>query len=872
MPAPSTALRSLTRPRAPARPDHVERVRTAIAEIRDLVPPVWPLADYVAVNPFQGLAHLRFLDARRLLREVRDCEMLPGADRLLERFVRGDIFAADVEKAFVQCREEYPECYSDLSPHDLTLALHRAARGRPEAERRYFTVAEAVDRRLGGSWTSHIVTDVSRQCAMHYDLGQAAWPSPWKHLPLYEAWREAARVSRRMDMLGLTGFRRFVAGLPTDPEQAVASMLAQLAVPEQHWRKFMLAELFSIAGWASYLRYRLWQATTADAGSLDEHLVGLLAMRLAYDVALAETSSDVLGRPGALHPIDDVAGEEPHGTGVLARYLFQVAAEIAYRRGLCRPLVERPAADAVTAAPASRKSLQMVFCIDVRSEVFRRHLEAAAPDVETFGFAGFFGMALEHVGLGDSRGPAQCPVLLAPTMRAHDEVAGDADTRRRASTASRVHRLRRSVWKAFQTSATSCFSFVESLGAAYLPALVRDGWQLSARGGTAPAGVRPALRQAGPDAVPLEKRIDLATGMLRNLGLVADFARVVAICGHAAEVTNNPYRAGLDCGACGGHSGEPNARIAAALLNDPAVRAGVSLRGIEIPDDTLFVAAVHCTTTDEIRLPDAADHPASHAADLGRIRGWLGEATAATRLERAADLVGAPGPNASAQAIAADILRRSRDWSEVRPEWGLANNAAFIVAPRVRTAGLDLGGRTFLHSYDHTRDPELRVLELIITAPMVVTNWINLQYFASAVDNRAFGAGNKLIHNVTGQLGVLLGNGGDLMTGLPWQSVAGGTAMRHEPLRLTVVIEAPRAAVATILDRHPMVARLVGNGWLTLLVHDADGFARWSGHHGWLAERPWALVAAHDTSPPTGGRPPRIETTLRPPAGRPGDA
>ena len=495
----------------------------------------------------------------------------------------------------------------------------------------------------------------------------------------------------------------------------------------------------------------------------------------------------------------------------------------------------------------------MIFCIDVRSEVIRRHLEATGPDVETFGFAGFFGMPLEFVSLGDSHGKAQCPVLLAPGFRAHEEPAAlDDRGRHRAIRSRRGLRLGRKAWKAFQSSATSCFSFVEALGLAYLPKLIGDAWSLTppvapavADGVPAAArgSLRPTLAAHGPDAVPLERRADLAAGMLRNLGLVDGFARVVAICGHASEVVNNPYRAGLDCGACGGHSGEPNARIAAALLNDPDVRVELATRGIVVPSDTLFVAAVHCTTTDEIRFPEAASIPASHADDYAAIRRRLEQATAATRAERAPRLVGGPPQPASQGDLVSDILRRSRDWAEVRPEWGLANNAAFIVAPRSRTVGLDLGGRTFLHSYEHANDPDLKVLELIMTAPMVVTSWINLQYYASAVDNRSFGSGNKLIHNVTGQLGVLLGNGGDLMTGLPWQSVSDGVTLRHEPLRLSVLIEAPRTSVETILRRHPAIGHLVGNGWLTLIAREDDAFFRWSGSDGWRWERPWAPVA-----------------------------
>jgi hypothetical protein len=54
------------------------------------------------------------------------------------------------------------------------------------------------------------------------------------------------------------------------------------------------------------------------------------------------------------------------------------------------------------------------------------------------------------------------------------------------------------------------------------------------------------------------------------------------------------------------------------------------------------------------------------------------------------------------------------------------------------------------------------VLELIMTAPVVVASWISLQYYGSSVAPEAFGGGNKLIHNVVGGIGVVEGNGGSL--------------------------------------------------------------------------------------------------------------
>lgn len=808
-----------------------------LAEIEAIVPPLWPLKDYVAVNPFLGLSEYKLLTARQMLREVRDCELLPDGNYFGAQIQAGAIRSDDIERALQQCVGEYPELYAGWKTEQFASLFATGDLAKENTERRFFAISEFIDRRQQTTWTSHIVNDITRHCSGHYDEGQAAWPNPWKHLPLYEAWREAALLSWRMDYLGIKGFHDLVGQLPDSPAQAIAWLLRELNVPNSQWRGFLLCELFSVAGWASYIGYRVREAEMA--GRRDEDLIGLLAIRLAYDVALSRSQArrgvvdqeQLVADAISLDTNAKVQLEPP--TEVLARYVLQVAAEAAHKRELLGQLLSRRP----SRQPATRKLAQMVFCIDVRSEVMRRHLESLSGKIETFGFAGFFGMAIEYVPLGESSGAAQCPVLLRPGFHVQESVSGAGDAAREAAIVSRrERRIGRKVWKSFQTSAVSCFSFVESLGLFYFGKLLADSLQLTRpvasgerdglpRNDAATLG--PDLHGHGKHELSLKKKTDLAEGMLRNLGLMDGFARIVAICGHAAEVVNNPYKAGLDCGACGGHSGEPNARVAAAVLNDQQVQTELKARGIHIPADTWFVPAVHNTTTDEIRLLDTNNLPATHAAEFAQLQQWINEAGSLCRTERSQRLSG---------KTAEDIFRRSRDWSEVRPEWGLAGNAAFIVAPRSRTVGLDLGGRTFMHSYDQQQDPELKVLELIMTAPMIVTSWINLQYYASAVDNRSFGSGNKVIHNVVGQLGVLLGNGGDLMTGLPWQSVHDGVRFQHEPLRLLVVIEASRDAVQQILDKHALVRDLCSNGWLSLVVLEDEKCYRWSCAGLWEVE------------------------------------
>jgi hypothetical protein len=491
-----------------------------------------------------------------------------------------------------------------------------------------------------------------------------------------------------------------------------------------------------------------------------------------------------------------------------------------------------------------RKAVQAAFCIDVRSEVFRRALETVSDDVETIGFAGFFGFPIEYVRLGDTHGGAQCPALLTPQFVISESVKGASpheldDVRQKRSMRQRVAKA----WRMFKFGAASCFGFVGPVGLVYIQHLLRDtfGWGRPVALPSAFGLNRETYTRLAPDldaasaritGFPPEERVNVAEGVLKAMSLTEGFARLVVLAGHGSTTVNNPYASGLDCGACGGHSGEANARVAAAVLNDPHVREGLAQRGIRIPADTCFVAALHDTTTDTVSLFDKDSLPASHSDDIVRFEAALEEAGRLARIDRAPLL-----HVEQADSIDKAIMRRSTDWSQVRPEWGLAGCAAFIVAPRERTAHVNLQGRSFLHSYDWQQDESFNVLELIMTAPMIVASWINLQYYGSTVDNEVFGSGNKVLHNVVSAMGVLEGNGGDLRVGLPWQSIHDGERYIHEPLRLTVIIEAPLDAMTDIIARHEQVRELVDNGWLYLFAMDEGGRVshRYAGDLTWEA-------------------------------------
>lgn len=802
------------------------------------IPPLWSLRNFVAVNPFVGLTGRHFTEAARLLQRVGHGDILMPADFYLEQIAAGRILEPDFQAALTVVLQTVPVAagrhlgFADFARFKQTLADVRP----PAAPVRVWTFAEFLDTRTESGWAAFVVEEISKWCSAYYDQGQSSWRMPWRHLGLFAAWQAAAKLDANPELMGLAGFREFVAGLTDNPREFIGRALRELAVPAAAQADFLHRQLLSLPGWSSYVQVCVRQNTMA--GRSDDSLMQFLAIRLAYDLVLREQrAADTSLLAGwQAHQARVMTTANDASPELLARYVAQQAWECARQREWLAQLK----ANSRPPGPPAPRSLQAIFCIDVRSEPYRRALEAQSDEIETIGFAGFFGMAFELFKFGETTGNEQLPVLLTPKLKLRETLApASLAEESRLLGKLQFRRATRRAWNSFRTSAISCFSFVETAGFGYGVKLAAQSLALNPAeaGFSVPEGRRQFTPQIDREAagaerqwpemetgITLTEQISLAAGALKNMGLTTGFAQVVLFCGHGSATTNNPYGSGLDCGACGGHAGDANARVAAAILNRPIVRAALQQQGIVIPAETVFVAGLHNTTTDEVIV--YADGPLSprQAAELARVKTWLAAASRQARQERAGALGLAGVP---AAALDETIFKRTRDWSQVRPEWGLAGNAAFIAAPRERTQGLNLGGRVFLHNYDASRDPANSTLELILAAPMVVASWINLQYYGSTVNNRLFGSGNKVLHNVVGTFGVWQGNGGDLQPGLPLQSLHDGSKWMHEPLRLSVFIAAEPAAIESVLARQPGVRELLQNGWVHLFAMDNTGQRFW---------------------------------------------
>ncbi|MCU0947756.1 MAG: DUF2309 domain-containing protein [Porphyrobacter sp.] len=770
------------------------------------IPPVWPLASSVAVNPYFGQSTLDLANTAALLARVSAARTLMPRAWFAANIADGTIRDEDLTAALAACA-------SPLAPHTIE-ALKLAATIERPAHQPLPTIADLAAEVSGIDWPALIAERFGHWAAGWCDEGQALWAAP-KGRNAFRAWQAAAQHDLTCEIAGLTGFGAFVADAPDSAIEAMARNVARLELAPAALPTYFHSLLITLGGWAQYARYLQWQAELA--GGEDSAPADFLCIRLMWEAALyAQYEPLIAGRwrmVAAGHASPNAANADD-----VVDMILQEAAERAAQRALASSFKDggKPASASASATPGS-PLVQAAFCIDVRSEVFRRALESLDTRVQTLGFAGFFGIGASHRRFASDVAEHRLPVLLNASVTSTAATPDNAAKDRAARYLARAKRA----WGRFKLAAVSSFAFVEATGPVYVGKLLKDTFGLK----------RPALpHDPAPvlePALDLEARIGAARAVLGAMSLTRDFAPLVLLVGHGANVVNNPHASGLHCGACGGYSGEVNARLLASLLNDAEVRAGLAKAGVVIPEGTLFLGALHDTTADDV-LIYAEDHPSpAHADVLAQTRTWMASAGVLARSERALRL-----PRA---ASGSDIARRSRDWAEVRPEWALAGCKAFIAAPRSRTGAADLGGRAFLHDYVWQQDEGFGVLELIMTAPVVVASWISLQYYGSSVDPQVWGGGNKLIHNVVGGIGVVEGNGGTLRAGLPWQSVHDGSALVHEPLRLTVCIEAPVEAMTDILARHDGVRALFDNRWLHLIALDDNGQMahRYSGDLTW---------------------------------------
>jgi len=640
---------------------------------------------------------------------------------------------------------------------------------------------------------------------VYLDEGQSVLSMPYKHKGFIEAMLKLIRHDNIVHNRNKESIS-WLSSLSKNPKTIIIEALFKLRVQIKDQNLFMLLMLTTLPGWASYVQYLdFWlkkQGLTSVCNITREEY---LAFRLLLTSLLWPNASELVAW------YQDAAKNVDISKKIRAIHFNE---ELYQRELLANIICAKQKIGTLSSWP--KVSAQLVFCIDVRSEPLRHHLESVG-SYDTYGFAGFFGIPMTVTNAITAESHAACPVLVEPR---HEVVEFPKGAIGLCRTGYATQSYAVSLYHSLKYALATPFMLVEYLGFLFAIKMVLQNFMPVTL-----SKIKKFYRShlaldycSEPDIqhIPFEEQVHYASSILQTIGLTKCFSEIVVLCGHGGQTENNAFETSLDCGACGGYHGSANARVLAKILNDKAIRDALGYHGLEIPDSTIFIAALHNTTTDEV-LFLGDDIPISHQNTFELLKQDLEKARRLNIRQREEY----NGKAISEKAALKKHLRRAHDWSEPRPEWGLANNAAMIIGPRYLTRGIDLNGRCFLHSYDWEEDLDQKLLKVILTAPLIVAQWINAQYLFSTMNNVSYGAGSKVTKNVTGKLGVMQGNASDLMTGLPLQSVNVCDAESyHQVLRLTAFVYAPRSWVLSIIKKDKGLRKLLLNGWLHLMVLD----------------------------------------------------
>ncbi len=555
-------------------------IHDSIDDAAETVGSVWPIHSFVTANPLSGFEDQPFTEAVAQASELLGGRGYPSPETFRQALERGQI-DRDVLEA------ELADAGYEADPETALSRMETAAEtdtDEPET---------AVDR------VDHVLT---KWLSAFLDEGRAHWALPDRDLGFYGVFRNVATYDGQIPDRGV------VADLPATPTETIETVLEDY--PEEQWSAIFETQLAALPGWTGFIKQRAadeseWQSRYPIT------VAGYLAARLAL---LDAVDAD-------LAP-DDTATDGPTAADELAA-AFLSAWEGTYREDL----VDAVSAESETRAeaePSGRPDAQLVFCIDTRSEVLRRHLEDTG-DYETHGYAGFFGVPMEYGGYDAEVSVEACP----PILDAHHTITEeptDPETRADHDHLAGIREAAAEIVETIEANAATAYGFVESAGSGYglalasrtlVPGRVHDVFDSVDE--TIPDDhdfCSPSV-----DTLTLEEKVGYAETAFDLMGW-DHFARLVVFTGHASETANNPFDSSLDCGACAGNPGGPSARVLAKICNADAVRAELRERGFDVPEDTVFLAGEHNTTTDEVEVYDGAV-PESHADDLAALRADL---------------------------------------------------------------------------------------------------------------------------------------------------------------------------------------------------------------------------------------------------------
>lgn len=792
-----------------------------LAKVKSYIPVYWPLQSFIATNPLFGLVDKPF---DKCISDIGRYVQINGAlpiDKYHNYYANGKISLNSLRQATkdflldnnIFNEEAHDKLLNLLINRNNQIALEELFKNTPKHQS--FLISDFVesDSNYLDSKKNHV--RVGHFIADFLDLGQAKWQMPVNTSNIYNAWLEYCSIEDKY-------IKNAVKDLPVDSFDAISFLITKLEIPDKFLEQYLIAIVFRILGWFSLVN---WLEDRPDNPYINKSakVSDILAIWLSLEYALSLEFNYKFNSEHFIAKVDSnleidifkkyLSEEEPL-YNVLNLYainlIWQSALEKNYQFDTLNQIkLSNNSYSKINTTPPQS---QLVLCIDTRSEGLRRKLEGLG-NHETFGFAGFFGIGFSLYDENTDSCSFQCPAIVKPDIKLINKISNQTFTNK---IRSGVYKSLNKVKEAF-LSPLVLFDMIGLYFALGLilktlfPTVANKYLNNKQNNIYSDESLDVFAPTNGFTKISLAEK---ASFVLNAIGLVDNFAPFVIIAGHIAESENNPFHSSLDCGACGGNGGIPNAIAFCQGLNDTEVRDILRDKyNISIPPTTFFVSACHNTTLDKFTYYNLSAMNDLQSNLFTTTKNDINLACELLREERLLALYGDKNVN-----------NRKSNWAELIPEMALANNAAIIIGPRQITKNINLDRRTFLHSYNPDLDPNGDILSFIFNAPVLVAHWINSQYYFSTTDKDIYGAGNKAIHNLIGQFGVMEGNFSDYKIGLPEQSIFYRNQLMHEPLRLTVFVYADKKMVNKIINESQLLRNLFNGRWIHLEILDPNEF------------------------------------------------
>ncbi|MBI1769831.1 MAG: DUF2309 domain-containing protein [Bacteroidetes bacterium] len=777
-----------------------------IHQLKHYLPEQSALKDFIHQNTLQAYQKMKFHKAIRHASQMFGHSVSLKIEEFRTLYKQGKI-REDILERIVKERkgEELAELWKEK-------ALHR----------KYLPVPSPRIGVLRSNWKRHYRIDMDslvhpilfRILCSYLDQGISIWSFPVKGLEFLDSLRE-------MEKNSLASFfrKKKARKILLEGDCTINGLLKMLVGDESLYKQYLFDQQFAHQGWSGMVSIvESNPQTLLDTKKIS--MRDLIVFELLLEIDAMDYHFGSNWTPLADHiekKPEDLFAEVKETEVREVISIWQEAFEWSYYDQVLAGI--RWAPKVTNHQSSASKTFQAFFCIDDREDSFRRYLEKADPQCETFATPGFFSVEFFYQPEDGKFYTKVCPAPVNPKY-----LIKEMDKKGKRGQDAHFSKHATSFYSGFIFSQVLGFWSALKLAINIFRPSISPATALSFQHHDKFSQL--TIENKNPDdkenglqiGFTVSEMAQRLEGLLMSTGLVKDFAPIVYLIGHGSSSVNNPHYAAYDCGACSGRPGSVNARVACFMANHLEVRKILASKGIVIPSSTQFVGGLHDTTRDEIMFFDEHSLTPANRELHHRNEKLFHSALDNNSKERSRRFVLLDSKLSPAK-VHDEVKKRSVSLFEPRPELNHATNALCIVARRSLSKNLFLDRRAFHNSYNYAIDPDGKYLLNILKPAAPVCGGINLEYFFSRVDNQKLGAGTKLPHNVMGLFGVANGIDGDLRPGLPSQMIE-----VHDPVRLLMIVEHFPNVLLETIQRSPETYEWFINEWVHLIAVNPETY------------------------------------------------